>query len=433
MTERIVIVGGGAGGLELACRLGRKLGHDVVTLVDRQLFHVWKPSLHEVAAGTLDIHQEGMSYQMLAHDSGFRFVFGAMTGLDTAAREVSVAAIHDDAGTELIASRQVPYDVLVIAVGSTSNYFGVSGAAEHTVSLNSPADAEHFRMAMLKLLTSVELRRSAGVDAAVDIVIIGAGATGVELAAELREASVVHSHYGFRRIDPVRDVRITILEGADRILAPLPAKVSNAAATLLRERHVRIETGCRVASITATDVTDAQGRTFPADLVVWAAGIKAPKLLAALGLPTARNGAIEVGPDLRVSGHDRVFALGDCAFCLSADGTPVPPRAQAAHQQANFLYKAFVQRAGGDPGAPRGRYVYKDYGSLVSIGTRDSVGNLMGNLFRSTWFVQGLVARLMYASLHLLHHRAVLGTIRTAVLAVARFLVRRATPQVKLH
>lgn len=298
MPERIVIVGGGAGGLELACKLGRKLGREAVTLVERNLFHVWKPSLHEVAAGTLDIHQEGLSYEMLAHDNGFRFVFGPMTGLDTAAREVTVAAVRDEAGEELIPERRVPYDTLVLAIGSTSNYFGVPGAAEHTVSLNAPADAERFRLTMLRLLVAAERKRAAGEDAQVDIVIIGGGATGVELAAELREASVVHSHYGFRRIDPVRDVRISLLEGADRILSPLPEKVSDAAARLLRQRHVRIETGCRVASIGPTEVTDAQGRRFPADLVVWAAGIKAPRLLESLGLPTARNGAVLVGPDL---------------------------------------------------------------------------------------------------------------------------------------
>lgn len=433
MPERIVIVGGGAGGLELACKLGRKLGREAVTLVERNLFHVWKPSLHEVAAGTLDIHQEGLSYEMLAHDNGFRFVFGPMTGLDTAAREVTVAAVRDEAGEELIPERRVPYDTLVLAIGSTSNYFGVPGAAEHTVSLNAPADAERFRLTMLRLLVAAERKRAAGEDAQVDIVIIGGGATGVELAAELREASVVHSHYGFRRIDPVRDVRISLLEGADRILSPLPEKVSDAAARLLRQRHVRIETGCRVASIGPTEVTDAQGRRFPADLVVWAAGIKAPRLLESLGLPTARNGAVLVGPDLRVEGHEDVFALGDCAYCPMDDGKPVPPRAQAAHQQASFLYDALFARARGDRGAPRGRYVYRDYGSLVSIGTRDSVGNLMGSLFPATWFVQGLLARWMYASLHLMHHRAVLGTVRTGVLALARFLVRRATPQVKLH
>jgi NADH dehydrogenase len=321
----------------------------------------------------------------------------------------------------------------VIAIGSSSNYFGVPGAAEHTLSLNLPADAERFRLSMLRLLTALELGRAGGADGFADIVIIGGGATGVELAAELREASVVHSHYGFRQIDPTRDVRITLLEGADRILAPLPERVSNAAAALLRERQVRIETGCRVASITPTEVADSQGRTFPADLVVWAAGIKAPAFLASLGLPTARNGAIEVGADLRVVGHDDVFAIGDCAFCRPDGEAPVPPRAQAAHQQASFLYEAFVARARGDRREPRGHFVYRDYGSLVSIGTRESVGNLMGSVFRSSWFVEGLVARWMYASLHLMHHRAVLGTMRTAVLAIARFLVRRATPQVKLH
>ncbi len=433
MVERIVIVGGGAGGLELASKLGRRLGRDAVTLVEQNLFHVWKPSLHEVAAGTLDIHQEGLSYEMLAHDNGFRFVYGPMTGLDTDAREVTVAAVPDDAGQVLMPERKVPYDALVLAIGSTSNYFGVPGAAEHTVSLDSPGDAERFRLTMLRLLVAAERERTAGAEAAVDIVIIGGGATGVELAAELREASVVHSHYGFRRIDPVRDVRITLLEGADRILSPLPEKVSTAAAGLLAERHVRIETGCRVASIGPTEVTDAQGRRFPADLVVWAAGIKAPRLLESLGLPTARNGAVLVGPDLRVEGHEDVFALGDCAYCPMDDGKPVPPRAQAAHQQASFLYDALLARARGDRGAPRGRYVYRDYGSLVSIGTRDSVGNLLGSLVPATWFVQGLLARWMYASLHLMHHRAVLGTVRTGVLALARFLVRRATPQVKLH
>ncbi len=432
MKTRIVIVGGGAGGLELACKLGRKLGVEQVTLVDQQLFHIWKPSLHEVAAGTLDIHQEGLSYEMLAHDNRFTFCFGAMTGLDTAARTVAVAAVLDEQGQELVPARTLPYDQLVIAVGSTANHFNVPGAAEHTLSLNRPADAEHFRLRMLKLLTAAELRKSGGGEGLVRIVIIGGGATGVELAAELREASVVHSRYGFRRLDPQRDVQITLLEGAPRILAPLPEKVSVAAAKLLAERHVTIETNCRVARIAPDQVEDNTGRAFPADLVVWAAGIKAPDVLASLGLPTNRSGQIEVDDRLRVKDHADVHALGDCAACPTADGGWVPPRAQAAHQQASYLYDALLRRATDRP-APKRGYVYRDHGSLVSVGTQTSVGNLMGNLFRSTWYVQGMLARTMYVSLHLMHHQAVLGTLRTAVLAVARFLVKRATPLVKLH
>ena len=430
--HRIVIVGGGAGGLELACKLGRRMGAEQVTLVDQQLFHIWKPSLHEVAAGTLDIHQEGLSYEMLAHDNGFDFCLGAMIGLDLPGKVLSVAPVVDEHGEELVPARQLPFDQLVFAVGSTANHYNVPGAAEFTLSLNRPADAEHFRLRMLKLLTAADLRKSAGAEGQVRIVIIGGGATGVELAAELREASVVHSRYGFRRIDPHRDVQITLLEGADRILAPLPGKVSVAAAQLLKERHVNIEVNCRVARITPQQVEDAAARVFPSDLVVWAAGIKAPDVLASLGLPTGRSGQLQVTDRLLVQGQTDVYALGDCAACPTADGGWVPPRAQAAHQQASYLVAALTRRAQGQS-APDRPYVYKDHGSLVSLGTQSSVGNLMGNLFRSTWFVQGLLARTMYVSLHLMHHQAVLGTMRTAVLALARFLVKRATPLVKLH
>lgn len=432
MKTRIVIVGGGAGGLELACKLGRQLGAEQVTLVDQQLFHIWKPSLHEVAAGTLDIHQEGLSYEMLAHDNRFTFCLGAMTGLDLGAQAVQVSSVSDEQGEELVPARTLPYDQLVIAVGSTANHFNVPGAAEHTLSLNRPADAEQFRLRMLKLLTAAELRKSAGNEGQVRIVIIGGGATGVELAAELREASVVHSRYGFRRLDPQRDVQLTLLEGADRILAPLPEKVSSAAARLLSERHVTIETNCRVASITPREVADNTGRVFPADLVVWAAGIKAPDVLGTLGLPTNRSGQLEVDERLRVKGQLNIHALGDCAACPTAGGGWVPPRAQAAHQQASYLHDVLLRRAMDKP-APRHAYVYKDHGSLVSLGSQTSVGSLMGNLFKSTWYVQGLLARTMYVSLHLMHHQAVLGSLRTAVLAVARFLVKRATPLVKLH
>jgi NADH:ubiquinone reductase (H+-translocating) len=432
MAQRIIIVGGGAGGLELACKLGRKLGPDLVTLVDSKLFHVWKPSLHEVAAGTLDIHQEGMSYEMLAHDNGFTFVYGPMLALDKDNKSITIGEIRGEDGSLIIPERQETYTYLVIAVGSIANHFNVPGAAEHTISLNGPHDAERFRLRMLQLLTTAELRKAHDPAAGVDVVIIGGGATGVELAAELREASAVHSRYGFRRLDPNKDVRITLLEGAKRILAPLPEKVSKAAAGLLVERHVTMHTECRVTNIGTNAVDDAAGNSYPADIVVWAAGIKAPPFLATLGLPVNRGGQIEVTGQLQVKDNPSVYALGDCAACEGANGSLVPPRAQTAHQQADYLYDTFVRLAAGRVPSVL-PYVYRDHGSLVSMGTQTSVGSLMGNLYKSSWFVEGLFARMMYVSLHLLHHRAVLGTLRTGVLAVARFLVKRATPLVKLH
>jgi NADH dehydrogenase len=437
MLSKIVIVGGGAGGLELACKLGRKLGPQQVMLVDSRLFHIWKPSLHEVAAGTLDIHQEGLSYQMLAHDNGFTYVYGALTGLDAAARQLTVAAIATAEQEEVLPERRIGFESLVLAIGSTSNYFGVPGAKEHTISLNATEDAERFRLTLLKLLTKAALKKSQQADAAsaasgVDIVIIGGGATGVELAAELREASGVYAAYGFGHLEPLKDVRITLLEGAPRILAPLPERVSAAALALLRERAITVVTGTRVTAIDAEQVTVAEGPRYAADIVVWAAGIKAPDLLGTLGLPTVKGGQLDVNGELAVKGHAQIYALGDCALCLQADGKPVPPRAQAAHQQADYLAQTLLRQAQGKP-PQRGPYVYRDYGSLVSFGQSSSVGSLMGSLKGLNWFVDGFVARLMYTSLHLMHHQAVLGTLRTGLLALARFLIKRSTPLVKLH
>lgn len=432
MEGEIVIVGGGAGGLELASKLGRKLGPAKVLLVDSRLTHIWKPSLHEVAAGTMDIHQEGLSYQMLAHDNGFTFVYGAMSALDAANHRLTVAAVRTADGEEVLPERVVSFAQLVIAVGSTSNYFGVPGAKEHTISLNAPEDAERFRLTLLKLLAQAETRKAQQPDAGVDIVIIGAGATGVELAAELREASSVYASYGFKHLQPLRDVRITLLEGAPRILAPLPERVSGAALKLLHERAIKVVTDCRVTNIEADQVHDKAGNAYPAQLCVWAAGIRAPEFLANLGLPLAKGGQIDVDGFLQVRGMTGIYAMGDCAACADPAGKLVPPRAQAAHQQADYLLATLLRLAKGKA-ALETPYVYKDYGSLVSFGQTTTVGSLMGSLKGLSWFVEGTFARLMYVSLHLMHHAAVLGAVRTGVLALARFLIRRSRPLVKLH
>ena len=434
MHSKIIIVGGGAGGLELACKLGRKLGPEAVMLVDSRLSHVWKPSLHEVAAGTLDVNQEGLSYQMLAHDNGFTFAYGPMVALDAPQRLLTVGAVHgaEPANELILPERQIRFDSLVVAVGSTSNYFGVPGAAEHTISLNATEDAERFRLTLLKLLTLASLKKNAQPDAGVDVVIIGGGATGVELAAELREASGAYAAYGFNRLQVQRDVRITLLEGAPRILAPLPDRVSAAALRLLEQRAIKVVADCRVVGIEKHSVSDNKGNVYPADMCVWAAGIRAPEFLGALGLPTAKGGQVEVDAHLRVRDVPDVYALGDCAACTDGEGKPVPPRAQAAHQQADYLLKTFMNMASGYPPQKK-PYVYRDYGSLVSIGHQTTVGSLMGSLRGASWFVEGMMARMMYLSLHMLHHKAVLGTMRTGLMALGRFLIRRTTPLVKLH
>ncbi|SAL70360.1 NADH dehydrogenase [Caballeronia choica] len=432
-NHKVVIVGGGAGGLELASRLGRRFGSRHVTLIDKNLFHIWKPSLHEVAAGTLDIHKEGLSYAMLAKHCGFTFVPGEVRGVDRDAQTVELGPLTSEQGEEFVPRRGVQYDSLVIAVGSRSNFFGTPGASEHAFALDSMTEAERFRLKLLRALHLVNVAKQVGSGRQLNIVIVGGGATGVELAAELREACANIALYGLTGLEPQRDVRITLMEGAPRILAPLPEKLSKAAHGLLSARGIDIMTNVRVASVDANGLKDSSGNFYPADICVWAAGIEAPAFLKNFGLATNRLNQLIV--DEFLCTDDRhVFALGDCAQApWAARSKSVPARAQAAHQQASYLFKVMTGRILQRSTSSRRPFDYHDRGSLVSVGQAEGVGSLMGVLTGKSLFVKGQLARLMYMSLHLMHHQAVIGTLPTMLAALGRLLLKRTAPRVKLH
>ncbi len=431
-AHKVVIVGGGAGGLELAAKLGRKFGPGHVLLVDKSGGHIWKPSLHEVAAGTLDIHREGLSYFMLAKDCGFTFIYGELEALDRETRRLKLKPVFSDTQDEVFPAREIGYDTLVMAVGSKSNFFGTPGAAQFAIALDSTEEAERFRLRLLHELVTANRRKSAQPGYTLNIGIVGGGATGVELAAELLEACADASFYGLNDLDPSTDIRITLLEGSDRILSALPEKMSAAAQKLLEDRGVTVHTSVRVASVERDALIDGDGRRYPADLCVWAAGIEAPAWLSRLGLETNRINQLVVDSSLR-TGDSSIYALGDCAQApWLGEDHPLPARAQVAHQQAGFLMDTLRARINGeDPGTREFRF--RDYGSLVSVGHSRGVGSLMGVLSGKSWFVEGLLARLMYMSLHLLHHLAVLGPVRTGTLAIGRLFMKRGAPRVKLH
>jgi len=428
-AHKVVIVGGGAGGLELASKLGRQFGPEHIFLVDNASDHIWKPSLHEVAAGTLDIHREGLSYAMMAKDNGYTFIYGEMSGMDRDARLIRLNPVVDD-NHVIFPARQVSYDTLVIAVGSRSNFFGTPGASEFAVALDSTQQAERFRKLFLRKL--VIANNSPEPPDPLRIAIVGGGATGVELAAELVEASHNIRYYGLDRFDPVHGVQIILLEGADRILSALPPKMSAAAERLLRQRGIEVRTSVRVASVQEKSLTDSNGGQYPCDICVWAAGIEAPSFLATLGLEVNHLNQIIVDRRLRTD-DPNIFALGDCAQVpWSKEGEYLPARAQVAHQQAKYLMPVLGARIRGAE-VPAEPFRFKDYGSLVAVGHTRGVGSLMGVLSGKSWFVEGLVARVMYMSLHLMHHLAVLGLVRTSVMAIGRLLLKRSAPRVKLH
>lgn len=429
--HRIVIVGGGAGGLELATRLGRRLhrrGRAEVTLVDATLTHLWKPLLHEVSAGTLDSHEDAIEFLAQARRHHFKFRLGRMTGLDRAAKQVRLAPLVAEEGWEVLPARELPYDTLVIAVGSTVNDYGVPGAKDHCVFLDAAEDAEHFH----RLFFQHHLRAQSGGDPGdeLSVGIVGAGATGVELAAELHAASGQLVHYGLDRIGP-HDLQVVLIEGADRVLPALPERVSEAVDKQLRSLGIRIHTGEQVAEVNEEGMRTSAGRFVPCRMKVWAAGIKAPEFLKDLdGLETSRINQLELRPTLQTTRDDDIFALGDCARCpWPGHEGPVPPRAQAAHQQAKLLANSLSRHLAGKP---LRKFRYRDQGSLVSLSRYETIGNLMGNLMGDVTF-EGWLARIAYRSLYRMHQRAVYGAPRTLLIMLADWFRRGVGPQLKLH
>jgi NADH dehydrogenase len=433
MSHRIVIVGGGAGGLELATRLGRKLGKSGaarIVLVDANLTHIWKPLLHEVAAGSLNSSEDELNYVAQAKWNHFEFQLGRMSGLDRAGKTITLAPTLDDDDQLLMPERQIAYDSLVIAVGSTTNDFGTPGAAEHCLFLDTREQAERFHRRML----SHYLRAHAneGEDGAqINIAIVGAGATGVELAAELHHAAQQLAAYGLNRIRP-ENMRITLIEAGPRVLPALPERIARPVHQTLEKLGVTVLTGAAVSEVTSEGLQTADGNFIPASLKVWAAGIRAPGFLKELdGLESNRINQLQVRPTLQTTLDDDVFAFGDCAACPQpgSDGRNVPPRAQAAHQQASLLAKSLRLKI---TGQALPEYRYRDYGSLISLSSFSAVGNLMGNLTGSV-MLEGWLARVFYVSLYRMHQTALYGPLRTLLLMLSDRIGRSTEPRLKLH
>jgi NADH dehydrogenase len=328
--------------------------------------------------------------------------------------------------------RSLEYDTLILAIGSVTHFFGVQGAEENSFSLDTAHQAEYFRK---EFMSAYLKSQQTDPSKPLGITIVGAGATGVELAAELCHTSKTLNSYAVPSVSTQKEVRIRLVELAPRILPGLPEGVSTATSKLLRKLAIDVTVNAQVTQIEKNAVHLKNNEIIPSNLTVWAAGIKAPGVLSTLdGLEVSRQGQIVVKPTLQSVSDDNVFAFGDCASCPwlgQAEGTQVPPRAQAAHQQASFLLKALKQRLHGKEITKS--FQYRDFGALISIGHFTAVGNLRDGWTQHGIIIRGWIARWMYASLYRMHIAALHGWVRMTLDTLGQWLSRFTRPRIKLH
>ena len=435
--HQIVIVGGGAGGLELATKLGDTLGKKnkaEITLVDSKKTHIWKPLLHEIAAGSLNADKDELDYLAQAHWHHFNFRLGSMDALNKSTKEISLAPFIAPDGSEIIPRRRFSYDTLIISVGSTINDFGIKGASENAIALDNQKQAQKFHQKLHNAILRAQTQKDEISNGQLEVVIVGAGATGVELAAELHKATREMTAYGLDKINPDKDIKISLIEASDRLLPALPKRMSFSVDRELKKLNVNLYLNERVTNVSESGIQTHTGRFIPSALVVWAAGIKAPEFLGNLGLKINGINQIIVKSTLQSIDDDSIFAFGDCAACPIRPGAKelVPPRAQSAHQQASLLNKT-MKRLVAEKVHNLPQYSYKDYGSLVNLGRYSTVGNLMGSLTGGSMFIEGFIARIMYLMLYQMHLMALHGVTVVTLRLIAKFITRRTETHVKLH
>lgn len=415
-------------GLEIASALARRWrrpGTPTVTLVDRDSAHVWKPMLHMIAAGTRDVSQQQTPYLAQARDTGFVYQPGELCGLNREQRELQIAAVYADDGRLLIPGRIVGYDTLIIAIGSQANDFRTRGAANHCYRIDSREQADAFnREIRLRVLQCVAQ------DAQLSIGIVGGGATGVELAAELVQLAESAAAYGAH--DLMSRMSVALIESGPRLLAAFPKDISEATRARLEQLGVRVYTDTRVSAVDADAFLFSDGTRREASLKIWAAGVKAANLLSNLaGLEANAINQLLVRPSLQTTQDPRIYAVGDCAsLTLSGNQRSLPPTAQVAHQQAQYLIRQLPRVI--ERGLTPPDFVHRDLGSLVSLGEYDAFASLgkFGLLKGTT--LRGRLAQASHVLLYRSHQARLHGIIRGSLLWLVDQLNARLRGSIRL-
>jgi NADH dehydrogenase len=396
--HRAVVVGGGFGGLQAV----RKLRHAPVeiTLIDRRNFHLFQPLVYQVATGALSASEIASPLRaVFTGDENVSVLLGEVTGFDLAGRRVLVDGLPN--GDK---ARAIQYDSLIVAGGSSYSYFGHDDWRPFAPDVKSLESALDVRRRILTAFEAAEVEQDpARRSAWLTFVVVGAGPTGVELAGQIAEIARDTLRRDFRTID-TRAARIVLVEMADRVLPLFPPRLSARAAAALAGLGVTPLLERTVVGIDQQSVTVAgaggESEQLPARTVVWAAGVVASELAAALaaesGAELDRAGRVAVGPDLTLPGHAEAMALGDMVQVRDAAGNvvPLPGLAPVAMQQGRYAASAIRERLRGREPAP---FRYRDKGNLATIGRAKAVADIKGLQ------LSGLLAWLTWLFVHLFY------------------------------
>ena len=401
--QKIIIIGGGAGGLELATDLGDKLGKTdkaQITLIDKNSYHLWKPLLHEVATGVLDEQVDNIFYAAQGQQHNFEFTQGNFTNLDRDQKQITIINHQDETLT-------INYDILVIAIGSTSNDFGTPGVKEHCIFLDDQNAAIRLRETLINKFTSfcsiIDNDQSSEEDK-IRIAIVGGGATGVELASELPHMVETFGACGRNKMcSDLLDV--SVIEATDRILPALPEKTAASITKTLEKQGIHVLTKTMITKAESDGFYPKEGDTIKADIMIWTAGVKAPDYLKEIaGLESSRSNQLVVKPTLQTSRDDSIFVIGDCAYAMQDNGHASPPTAQAAHQMAKICYENIINILNNNP---LKSFKYTDNGTIISL--HDTAQGVVKIAGKSEMSVKGWFALIIHRLLYRMHQASLLG------------------------
>ena len=397
-AHRVVVVGGGFGGLQAVKALGRAPVD--VTLVDRQNFHLFQPLAYQVATGSLSPAEIAAPLRaVLKNQANTRVLLGEVTGFDLERQEVVLDHLPDGGR-----DRRLPYDTLVVAGGASYSYFGHDEWAEHAPELKSLGGALDIRSRILRAFEAAEVEEDPDRLAAwLTFAVVGAGPTGVEMAGQIAELARDTLHSDFRSVD-TRTSRVLLIEADSRVLLSFPPSLSRRAERSLSRLGVTVLLDHKVVDVTGTAVAmqnpHGEVEQVPARTVIWAAGVTASRLAAALaqqaGVEVDRGGRVLVGPNMTLPGHPDVIAIGDMVRMTAADGSavPLPGVAPVAMQQGRYAARLIRERIEGGQTAP---FRYRDKGNLATIGRSAAVADIKG------LHIGGFAAWLIWLVVHLFY------------------------------